>query len=447
MQVKTTLESRFNNKYILDHDPAPASQLDNLPLILKTIDAAAEYISDYVSFNDSTIHLGITWHQNPPGQGGGAASIGGMYQDIILDQNYAYEGFNFSGAETGKYEGGIMIFLDDKGDLTLGSDIFYLDQNPGPENVIPVDQPSFFSAVVHELLHSMGLVWMEGYGDNELPTVIRDGTRYLVSPAVLSVLPSGLPLSSHDGGSHYVTGLDSPYDEMLFGGLMYDGRTEPVDIGHYIHDIGAQQSIGKIDLAILKDLGYEVFNDPNLPVYGSYSEVEEAKLIEKVNEYLGYDTLPGPEPTSKPVRTPTPEPNDPLDGDDIIYSVRGKGKLKGGTGADEFAFDSFDKFSKKGADKIIDFNSAEGDFLGFYNYEIPRVMSGRQFKYAKVNKKRDLKALSKQDYDFIYFEKKGRLFHDANGYEKGWGSVDEGGLVAILKGKPELNINDIIVWS
>ena len=433
MQVKTTLESRFNNKYILDYDTAPASQLENLPLILKTIDAAVKYISDYVSFNDSTIHLGITWHQNPPGQGGGAASIGGMYEDVILNQEYAYEGINFSGAETGNYEGGIMIFLDDRGKLTGGIDTYYLDRNPGPDNVIPADQPSFFTTVVHELLHSMGLVWMEGYGENELPTEIRNGTRYLVSPAVLSVLPSGLPLSSHDGGSHYVTGLDSPYDEILFGGIMYDGRTEPVDIVHYIHDVGAQQSIGKIDLAILKDLGYEVFDDPDLPVYGSYSEVEEAKLIEKVNEYLGLDN--------------PSEPEDPLAGDNIIYSVRGKGKLKGGAGADEFAFDSLDEFSKKGADKIIDFNSIEGDFLGFYNYEIPRVMSGRQFKYAKASKKKNLKALSKQDYDFVYFEKKGRLYHDANGFEKGWGSVDEGGLIAILKGKPELSINDIIVWS
>lgn len=428
MEVQSANDSRFNNQYILDHDPAPRSQIENLPLIVDTLDAAVRYISDYVSFGDSVIHLGITWHQNPPGQGGGAASIGGMFQDIILGQEYYYKGQNFSGAETGKYEGGIMIFLDDKGDLTLGSDTFYLDQNPGPDNIVPADQPSFFSAAVHELLHSMGLVWMEGYGENSLPTEVREGVRYLVSPSVTSILPSGLPLSSHDGGSHYVTDLNSTYDEMLFGGLMYDGRTEPVDIGHYIHDVGAQQSIGQIDLAILKDLGYEVFEDPNLPLYGSFKAEEEARLKDAVDAYLDQGIT-----------------NYYRGGK--IYSMSGKGKLKGGAGADEFAFDKSDVFTKKGADKIINFNRNEGDFLGFYDYNIPRVARGQQFKYAIAKNKKELNSLSGQDFDFVYFEKKGKLFYDSNGYQKKWGRADEGGLVAILVGKPELSIEDIIVWS
>jgi len=53
-----------------------------------------------------------------------------------------------------------------------------------------------------------------------------------------------------------------------------------------------------------------------------------------------------------------------------------------------------------------------------------------------------LKQLSKQGFDFLYFEKKGRLYFDGNGAGKNWGNPNEGGLVAILQGKPDLTASD-----
>ena len=134
---------------------------------------------------------------------------------------------------------------------------------------------------------------------------------------------------------------------------------------------------------------------------------------------------------------------DPLDGDNIINSVQGKGKLMGGAGADEFAFDAFDKFSKKGADEIIDFNSAEGDFLSFSKNAIPSLDLSNSLRFKSIGKKKRLKALSRKNYDFVYFENKGRLYFDGNGSDKNWGNSGEGGLVAILNGKPELTVEDI----
>ena len=55
--------------------------------------------------------------------------------------------------------------------------------------------------------------------------------------------------------------------------------------------------------------------------------------------------------------------------------------------------------------------------------------------------------MSKEGYDFVYFEKNGRLYFDGNGAEKNWGNSDEGGLVAILKGKPELTIEEITLLA
>ena len=152
---------------------------------------------------------------------------------------------------------------------------------------------------------------------------------------------------------------------------------------------------------------------------------------------LDDQTVEEPEPTPEPCHTP--------ESDNIHNSAPGKGKMKGGEGVDQFAFNAYDIFNKKGADKIINFKSTEGDFLSFTPIAIPGIASIDSFGFASATSKKQLKKLSKQDYEFVYFEKKGRLYFDSNGFEKGWGDPAEGGLVAIMKGKPELNAGDIVL--
>ena len=55
--------------------------------------------------------------------------------------------------------------------------------------------------------------------------------------------------------------------------------------------------------------------------------------------------------------------------------------------------------------------------------------------------------LSKEDYDFVYFEKKGRLYFDGNSFDKKWGYFNEGGLVSVFKGKPELTVEDFTLLA
>ena len=43
--------------------------------------------------------------------------------------------------------------------------------------------------------------------------------------------------------------------------------------------------------------------------------------------------------------------------------------------------------------------------------------------------------------------KKGRLYFDGNGTDKYWGAKNEGGLVAILKRKPELSVQDFTLLA
>ena len=135
---------------------------------------------------------------------------------------------------------------------------------------------------------------------------------------------------------------------------------------------------------------------------------------------------------------------DSLEGDNVIFSIRGKGRLKGGYGADEFIFNIYDQFVRKKADRIIDFNPQEGDSLKLTHCAIPGIGESNSFSFgiAKKNRKKLLR-LSKRDYDLIYFEKKGRLYWDSNGASRKWGDSEVGGLVAIFRGKPELTPDDI----
>ena len=89
------------------------------------------------------------------------------------------------------------------------------------------------------------------------------------------------------------------------------------------------------------------------------------------------------------------------------------------------------KFKKKYADKITNFDPSsdtleiDADSFG--------IDSSATFAAAKNKKK--LKKLAKQDFDFLYDEKKGGLYFNENSANKGFG---DGGIIAILKGAPDL---------
>ena len=131
----------------------------------------------------------------------------------------------------------------------------------------------------------------------------------------------------------------------------------------------------------------------------------------------------------------------------IIESVRGKGKLKGTNSADAFTFDSFDIFTKKAAEKIIGFDASEGDTLAVSAVAFPGLEGSSSISFASTKSKKKLNQFSREDFDFVYFEKKGLLYFDGNHSDKDWGDSEEGGLVAILKGKPEVSMDDFTLLA
>ena len=128
-------------------------------------------------------------------------------------------------------------------------------------------------------------------------------------------------------------------------------------------------------------------------------------------------------------------------------SVSGRDRLVGTKNADQFTFDHFESFGRKTADKIIGFNASHGDTIGVSAEAFPSLQGTDEITFASASTKQELKQLKRGDYDFVYLQSHGRLFFNGNGEEKGWGAPDEGGLFAILKGQPELSVEDFTLLA
>jgi hypothetical protein len=96
-----------------------------------------------------------------------------------------------------------------------------------------------------------------------------------------------------------------------------------------------------------------------------------------------------------------------------------------------------DSFARRVVDKITNFNPSintlEIDVDSFNLERSATFTSGNNTKSVK-------KKLAKHDFDFLYDEKKGGLYFNENGADKGFG---DGGIIAILKGVPELTAENI----
>ena len=92
----------------------------------------------------------------------------------------------------------------------------------------------------------------------------------------------------------------------------------------------------------------------------------------------------------------------------------------------EFLLDFLLVFASSKGGRAIDADSFDIDSLATFA--------------AGKNKKTVKKKLAKQDFDFLYDEKKGGLYFNKNGADKGFG---EGGIIAILKGAPDLTSGNL----
>ena len=103
----------------------------------------------------------------------------------------------------------------------------------------------------------------------------------------------------------------------------------------------------------------------------------------------------------------------------------------------EIIIDAPTKFKVKAVDKITNFNPSTDNLeIDTDSFGIDRTAT---FAAGK-NKKEVKKVLAKQDFDFLYDQKKGGLYFNENDSDKGFG---DGGIIAMLKGAPDLSADNL----
>lgn len=129
------------------------------------------------------------------------------------------------------------------------------------------------------------------------------------------------------------------------------------------------------------------------------------------------------------------------DDSEILGFGAGSDVLTGKGAADIFLLDQTDKFGKKGADKIVDFNGAEGDILLISVNALKGLSSSPQFAIAADST--NLKSLASSEADIIYYLPKGELYFNENDEGRSFG---KGGLFAILEGAPSILTENISIF-
>ena len=119
--------------------------------------------------------------------------------------------------------------------------------------------------------------------------------------------------------------------------------------------------------------------------------------------------------------------------DDAPTSGESNDAITGGEGADKFVFQKPDKFGKKNAIQLLDFDPISGDSIFFDKASFDL---GKKIKLKIVASKKALRKASRTNKDFVYHERKGFLYYNEDGKDIGWG--EDGGLFVILQGAPEL---------
>ena len=126
-------------------------------------------------------------------------------------------------------------------------------------------------------------------------------------------------------------------------------------------------------------------------------------------------------------------------GGEILAGLKGKDVLMGGESADGFLFNESTRFGTKNADQIKDFDPEAGDSILLDN---DLFGLGKKIKLKSYGSRNKVKKAAKSKNDFLYDEKKGLLYFNENGKQKGWG---DGGLFTKLQGAPDLGADDFTI--
>ena len=122
---------------------------------------------------------------------------------------------------------------------------------------------------------------------------------------------------------------------------------------------------------------------------------------------------------------------------DLFLNGVGNNRFRGRKGSDIFWFDRDEKFGKRHAERILDYKPSK-DVIIFGGNRFAGMSDNPEF--LSVKRKADFNAAMKTESEFVYWSAKGGLYFNANGADQGAGN---GGLFALLSGKPALTVESI----
>jgi len=313
----------------------PQGRLASVPLLGTTIQAALNYLDQYLVFQ-GVADVRVVVEATPTGRFAGSGDL------VFVGQRGGRDTFGPSmaqeartGIDPNPLAADFTIFVDPASSYLAGlwwdpEIAISLAANP------PNDRTDAFTVVLHELLHGMGVI---GYRDTQtgaLPggnhqslwdsmVTVADGRAIFDGPATVALLgqPVEVRLGGSQGAFHLGAGPTLAASQMPW--------VEGSNLNGYYYYLGERYLLGRLELAILQDLGWQIesntlvdvvdrWNDKTTALYIVGYDIDEQLvgdvLADRIEGRHGNDLLVG------------------LDGDDWLDGGPGNDTLRGGNGND-----------------------------------------------------------------------------------------------------------------
>jgi hypothetical protein len=313
----------------------PGGLLSKVPLLVATIQAATDYISQFVVFKgvvDVLVDVAVT----PTGRfgGNGGLSFVNKVNGIEIWEAEA-EAESRTGIDPNASSADLIINIDPTSTYLDG---LWWDPNIATSmtGAVPANKTDAFSVVVHELLHGMGIRGWRGLEDGALPGAymsdwdqlvqvsgnqavwLGENARALVGEQV-EIRVGGSQAMYHVGAGPTVSASTQPWLESSV-------------MNSYQFFTGERYQIGRLDAAMLQDLGWTLqTNNTVVDVVNAWDTRAIARFMvgHNTGEQMTGDVLAD--------RLEGRGGNDVLiglDGNDRLDGGDGNDSLTGGNGAD-----------------------------------------------------------------------------------------------------------------
>jgi hypothetical protein len=313
----------------------PQSRLGSVPMLLPTLQAAIDYIEQFVVFR-GTIDVEINVETTATGRFAATGSVAFAGRRNGLDTwESALLAESRTGVDPHPNQPDIQIYIDPTS--TYLAQLWWdpaiairLDANP------PNDRTDAFTVLVHELLHGMGIVGWRDIETGALPAdyqsvwdslvTVDAGRAHFAGPATLDLLgqPVEVRLGGSQGAFHLGHGPTVADSDMPW--------LERANFNGYYYYLGERYTLGRLELALLQDIGWTLqpgitltdvvnrWDDRGTPLYivgwDAGEQLVGDVLADRIEGRGGNDLLIG------------------LDGDDWLDGGSGNDTLRGGEGDD-----------------------------------------------------------------------------------------------------------------